>query len=360
MLPNQNYEQVKPNLQANQIPFSNDNSYQSNNYPQTYNNQPNYNMNNPSQPYQQQPYSNQPYNQPAYGQPYPQQPGGYANQYAIGQPVQLPPQPQQMVPTIGQIFIPKSGFEKLMVPGIFVKQKFELLEVLTGCETENKYTVYACDVAGNKEGIPLFKCKERSGCCNRNCLPGDCRRFKMEVTHDSGGRLPFDGLPFLTMERPFECTCLCLNRPFIEVNFTENGQNHYVGKVVHEFNCCEMYFSLFDKTNTVVYEIRGSIWQTGVFNRSQKNNNCAFCKSCQQAFLFIHDLRQAGKKVGIIEKRGRGFSELISDADNFSLLFPIKATAEERVLLLACCLLLDFRYFETMGGGNNNNNRYYD
>jgi len=81
-------------------------------------------------------------------------------------------------PISSALFMPKSGFEKLMVPGIFVKQKFELLEVVTGFETENKYTVYAWDVSGKNEGIPLFKCKEKSGFSNRNCLPGDCRSFR--------------------------------------------------------------------------------------------------------------------------------------------------------------------------------------
>ena len=325
----------------------------------------------PQQGYPPQGYSQQgqPYSQPPQGQPYPSnnmygQPSPQYNmpppqvqEYALGQPV-LPVQKFIVSGKPAQFFIPQSGLQKLMVPGIFVKQKFELLEVLTGCETQNKYTVFACDVAGNREGLPLFKCKERSGWCNRNCLPGDCRKFKMEVTHDSGGRLPFDGLPFLTMDRPFECTCLCLNRPFIEVNYSENGQNIYLGKVVHEFNICEMFFSVFDKTNTLVYEIRGTIWQIGVYNRKQ--NNCACCKSCQQAFLFIRDVKQGGRRVGIIEKRGRGFTELISDADNFSVLFPIKASAEERTLIMAACLLLDFRYFESNPGNNNNRNFGFD
>lgn len=343
----QQYDPVKqqpysPQTYPNQIPISNDNSY-------------NYGANQPP-PYMAN--INLPPPMPMQNNPPPPIQQGYA----VGQTVnwQPPPQQQQMIVpgqvAFGTVFMPKSGFDKLMVPGIFVKQKFELLEVLTGCETQNKYTVYACDVAGNKEGAPLFKCKEKSGCCNRNFLPGDCRQFNMDITHDSGGILQFDGLPFLFMQRPFACTCFCLNRPYIEINYSENGKNVYLGKVTHDFSCCEMYFSLFDKTNTCVYQIRGTIWQIGVYNRQQ--NNCACCKSCQQAFLFIHDLRQGMKRVGIIEKRGRGFSELISDADNFSVLFPIKANAEERTLIMAACLLLDFRYFETKGGmqGNHHNN----
>lgn len=57
---------------------------------------------------------------------------------------------------------------------LVVKQKIEWAEVVTGCETENRYNVY--DRQGNK----LFKAKERSGCCNRQCC-GSCRAFDMEV-----------------------------------------------------------------------------------------------------------------------------------------------------------------------------------
>lgn len=365
MRPNQPYDEVKHNYQQNQIPISNNefhnNNLSENNYQGQVKNPDSYQQNMNEQPpinYPQQNRNNpqQNMNYPPQGMSYPQQNTAFPPQnYAVGQPIKNIV--TAGVPAYETIFMPKSGFDKLMIPGIFVKQKFELLEVLTGCETENKYTVYACDVAGNKEGIPLFKCKEKSGFFNRNCLPGDCRRFGMEVTHDSGGQLSLDGLPFLKMERPFACTFLCLNRPFIEVNYSENGLNSYLGKVVNDFSCCEMFFTVFDKTNNPVYQIRGTIWQIGVY---RQQNNCAVCKSCQQAFLFILDLRQGGRKVGIIEKRGKGFTELISDADNFSLLFPIKATAEERVLIMAACLLLDFRYFETMGGGGNRNrNRYY-
>ena len=36
-------------------------------------------------------------------------------------------------------------FTQMQIPGLFVKQKIELLEIMTGYETENKF-VYACYV----------------------------------------------------------------------------------------------------------------------------------------------------------------------------------------------------------------------
>lgn len=64
-----------------------------------------------------------------------------------------------------------NGLDKLMsVPGVYIKQKLELLEVLTGCETENKYVVYPASETGEKLKHSMFKAKEKSNCLARVCL----------------------------------------------------------------------------------------------------------------------------------------------------------------------------------------------
>ena len=50
----------------------------------------------------------------------------------------------------------------------FIKQKVELLEMLTGCETKNRYNVYL--TFPNGHNALVFKCKEESGCLARQCL----------------------------------------------------------------------------------------------------------------------------------------------------------------------------------------------
>lgn len=50
-----------------------------------------------------------------------------------------------------------------------VKQQVELLEVLTGCESQNRYHVYITTHSG--QFVYLFKCKEESECCYRSCCP---------------------------------------------------------------------------------------------------------------------------------------------------------------------------------------------
>lgn len=67
-------------------------------------------------------------------------------------------------------FVPKTAYEKLMIPGIFIKQKVEIFEVLAGCEMENKYKLYSCDYEGNQLGASLFEAREKSNVCARWCL----------------------------------------------------------------------------------------------------------------------------------------------------------------------------------------------
>ncbi len=66
----------------------------------------------------------------------------------------------------------RSGLDKLQaMHSIFVKQQFEMLEALTGCETENRYNVYYSNESGEfARGPPMFLAKEHSSWMARNCL----------------------------------------------------------------------------------------------------------------------------------------------------------------------------------------------
>lgn len=59
--------------------------------------------------------------------------------------------------------------------GIFIKQKFEAFEAVTGCETANKYYVYERGTDNKKMGQKLIKCKEQSSFLARQCLKGSAR-----------------------------------------------------------------------------------------------------------------------------------------------------------------------------------------
>jgi len=242
----------------------------------------------------------------------------------------------------------KGGYQKLQeLEGVFIKQKLEVLEVVTGCETENKYYVYSLGKGGEKKGRKLFKCKEKSSCCARQCMSGDCRPFKMEISYATRGE-DEDYVPFLRLERPCKCTCLCFQRPEVFVTLVENGQNEYLGKIKDPWNCCNMEFNVYNKDDTNKYNIEGSCCQLGVW--------CQWpCEACQTIDFDVKS--PSGEVISSLQKRSQGCCKtMISDADNFLLNFPRNATVTDKALLMSSVLFIDFRHFEKSPQDDNRNN----
>ena len=280
-------------------------------------------------------------------------PGQYPpGQYPQGQP--FPPQQYAPNPYNQPMIVPSSalhnlsGFDKLMnMPGVFVKQKFELLEALTGCETQNKYVVYPANSDGSKVKDSMFKAKEKSNCLVRQLLSGHCRPFNVKVEHEGSG------MKFLWLHRECTMTCLCLNRPYLEVYFTETGKEpgDYIGKIVNPFKFCNAELQVLDNKNDLKYIIWGDCCQLGFW--------CKFpCEPCQIIDFNILD-GSRNPTNGRLQKRSAGcLKAAISDADNFSLVFPTQATREERALLMAAVIMLDFMYFEENPNQNQQSGQY--
>ena len=274
-------------------------------------------------------------------QGYPQQ--GYPPQGFQQQPFPGGPQPQYIANPYNQpMIVPSSalhnlsGFDKLMnMPGVFVKQKFELLEAMTGCETENKYVVYPANADGSKVKDSMFKAKEKSSWLARNCLAGHCRPFNVKVEHEGSGS------KFLWLHRECSLTCCCFNRPFMEVFYTEGGKEpgDYIGKIINPFKWCNKELQILDNKNDLKYIIWGDCCQLGFW--------CKFpCEPCQTIEFQILDAGRNPTNGRLMKKSAGCLKAAISDADNFSLVFPQQATREDRALLMSAVIMLDFMYFE--------------
>jgi Scramblase len=63
--------------------------------------------------------------------------------------------------------------------------------------------------------------------------------------------------------------------------------------------------------------------------------------------------------VSHLTKKSKGcLKAMISDADNFDLVFPPGATWQQKALLIASTLFIDYRLFEEKDGGNQNHHNY--
>ena len=95
------------------------------------------------------------------------------------------------------------------VDQLLVKQKVEVLEAITGFETQNKYKIL------NSMGQEVYKAKEKSNCCARQCC-GPIRPFAMEIQDNHGNEV-------IHLERPLACTscfCPCWLQSMEVINYT--------------------------------------------------------------------------------------------------------------------------------------------
>jgi len=286
--------------------------------------------------------------QPGYGQP---QPGYGQPQPGFGQPQpgfgHTQPQAQPAAP-------PKKmkGFDRLEArDGIFIKQKMDIAEVMTGCDVENVYYVYPMTKDGEKKGKKLFKAKEKSGCCARQCLSAECRPFQLKINLEDDNE-ELDNEPFLLLDRPCKCTFYCCNRPEILVTYVEDGKAEYLGKIRDPWNCCNIVLDVHGKDGNIKYNIDGSCCQLGMHCKCP-------CDSCETIDFDIK--LPSGTTVANLQKKSPGcLKAMVSVADNFSLQFPNNCTKEDKALLMCAVMFLDFRYFEEKQNNNHNNNRAID
>lgn len=71
--------------------------------------------------------------------------------------------------------------ELALSTGVLIRQEAQVLEQITGCESPNRYYVFSQSPQGGMK--LLFKCKEYSECCMRNCCPASTREINMVIKH---------------------------------------------------------------------------------------------------------------------------------------------------------------------------------
>lgn len=181
------------------------------------------------------------------------------------------------------------------------------MEVITGYETANKYTIV--DPAGNT----LLKCGEKSSLFAKMAL-GSGRSMDIKIVDTSGA-------PVMTITRPFKLW-------HKDVTIADaSGRN--LGSVLKKFAVGKTIFHVMDGNDTQLFTIRG-----GAFINVGKSRTFTIMNS-------------QGTEVGHIKKEWAGFmKEAFTDADNFTVQFPMGSSGETRALLIATTLFIDLSHFE--------------
>ena len=160
--------------------------------------------------------ANNGYQEPIYNQPTYDSAFNNTNREPVYQ--QQPNYDNRFTATPSQI---TRGLEYLAtVDQLFIKQEVEVLEIITGFETANKYSV--TDQFGNL----VFSISEESGCCNRFCC-GPCRSFNIMIRDTQGQTV-------MQLVSPNYCTAWCCLRS-IEVQFPPGT---VIGFAKEQFTWC--------------------------------------------------------------------------------------------------------------------------
>ena len=208
---------------------------------------------------------------------------------------------------------------------LLIKQKIELMELVTNLETSNKYEIF------NTMGQQVYLATEDSNCCARQFC-GPERPFEIGITDGQSNEV-------IHISRPFKCcnvVCCPCNKH--EVTVTVPSTEQVLGTIKQDWSCLPSY-SIFDGNGSKLFNINGP---------------CSLFHCCQDINFEISDLN--GVQLGNIQKQFRGMAaEAFTDADNFSVTFPLDLDVKMKAVFVGAVFLIDFMYFEHQNQSNAGN-----
>ena len=221
--------------------------------------------------------------------------------------------------------------------GVYIKQKMDLLEVVTGLNMANTYYVFELTPTGEAFRTLIFECKETSNFVDRNCGGGGCRAIDLVLLKAGSG---MDRQVVLKMTKPCQCTCCCASRPEMKVFMTENGQDTYLGKVCEPWTCCHHSYEVFDATDSRRITLEANCCQCGFFCKCP-------CEACETIKLDV-TTGESHTKARPVFKKGSGncVKNAVSTVDYFSVPFPANSSWQDKALMLAAVLMIDYLKFE--------------
>jgi len=250
--------------------------------------------------------------------------------------------------------------------GIYVRQHIEIFEVLTGCETKNRYSMtpigqdasipavpssgWARELRTAAGFNPFLKAKEESECFQRVCCPL-FRGFKMPF--QDGNRTTF-----IELDRPFKCDpcyapplCTCSQQ---ELSASAGGP--VVARAVEvtgaccTTGCCARKFEVRDASGKLLYVLEANDCQS----KTGGSNCCA--PSCLNEALTVDVTDAAGNSLPPSTFVWPGCNcGGLQDMSNMVVQFPEGSSADERTAIMTGMFLIEFTVMETRRNNNNNN-----
>ncbi|XP_010623571.1 phospholipid scramblase 1 [Fukomys damarensis] len=202
-----------------------------------------------------------------------------------------------------------------------VHQRIELLEILIGIETNNKYEIK------NRLGQKVYLAVEDTNILIQNFC-GKYRPFTLRILDNLGREV-------ITMERPLRCNLCCFPCCLQEVKI-QAPPGVPIGYVIQKWDLFKQKFTVQNEERKDILKIVGI---------------CVTWTFCSDIDFKITSLDEKSV-VGKISKHWAGFiREIFTDADNFGTQFPADLDVKMKAVMLGACFLIDFIYFEKKNCG---------
>lgn len=240
--------------------------------------------------------------------------------------------------------------------GLFIRQKLELFEAVTSCETANRYTILpiALDTpipedvnsvytyplrAALDLDMPALHGREYGSCLQRVCCPL-VRGFALDF-------VDADGTPYFGFDRPFRCEpCGCWPIFFTRSqNLSIRDKEGYLIGAAFEpvsycSSCWTRTFIVMDAEGQPVYTLRAS--DCGTYT------GCNFCApSCFNESYDVDIFTPEGVFVGTSTFVWPGCSCAgLTDRSNLVVRFPEGSSATQRAALVGGMMLVDSTVME--------------
>lgn len=221
---------------------------------------------------------------------------------------------------------------------IQVQEKANLLQEVTamiGAEVQmaNKYNIL--DSAGNQ----LFYAYETTGCCRRQLQTGcchDCAPYDVNILYTPPGQLHQH---FISMSRPCQLTCCCVNRPVATV--IDETTKMKIGSFRDPCTCCSLKFQVRDAQDNDVLEVDGGCCCT------QPGMLCPLpCGPCSRVEFDVKDAQQGHVVAKVAKKVPSCLTWCFApDVDNYQVDFQSIQHPQWKAIMMAFTIFMDFRYF---------------
>ncbi|XP_063725716.1 phospholipid scramblase 1-like [Symsagittifera roscoffensis] len=217
------------------------------------------------------------------------------------------------------------GLEYLtQIDQVLIRQKKDCMEIFTGWEERNRYEIY------NSLNQQFFFAQEESTCLMRQCC-GPNRGFILHITDNYGQEV-------MRFRREFRCcvgasccadSCNCAFEVMVE---TPSGEP--LGKVRQGQYCCIPEYKIIDAQGNQILHVQGPL---------------CVCDCCADFEIQTLDKSQT---IGVVKKKWRGLAtEMFTNANSFSINFPMDLDVKAKAVLMGAAFLIDFMFFEQQ---NNN------